>query len=118
MDQEKITLTRAAWSDEAERILEPAAFGDMPIIRAEVLKGSADLWRLGGAAGGFLVTRQEDGELVLVAGAGHNAAGVIRHCLAIARAHGLTVRAHIRRAGMKRIYERAGFRLRELVMGA
>lgn len=118
MDEAKVRLKRAAWSDEAERVLAPAAFGDMDWIRAEVLEGIADLWQLGGSAAGFLVTRQEGGELVLVAGAGRNAAGVIRHCLGLARANGLTVRAHIRRAGMKRIYERAGFRLREVVMGA
>lgn len=115
---EKVTLTRAAWSADAEAGLMPAAFGDMAIIRAEVQAGQADLWRLGGSADGWLVTRQEDGELVLMCGAGKNAAGVIRHCLEVARKNGLTVRAHIRRPGMQRIYERAGFRLREWVMGS
>ena len=117
-ENEKVTLTRAAWSEQAEAELMPAAFGDMPIVKAQTLAGECELFRLGGCASGWLITRQEGRELVLVMGAGTNARAVIHHCLVIAKKHNLTVRAHIRRAGMKRIYERVGFRVREVVMGA
>lgn len=119
MDQgQEVTLTRTEWCAEAETALMPAAFGDMPIIKAEVLQGDSDLWRAGGVSDGWVVTRQEPGELVIVLGAGRNCLPVIRHITARAKAAGLTVRTHIRRRGLQRIYERAGFTARELVMGA
>lgn len=113
-----LSIAPAAWCDEAEAALMPAAFGDMPIVKAEHRAGLNQLWRLGGCASGWLVTRVEGRELVLVMGAGRNARAVIRHCKAVAQQHGMTVRAHIRRRGMQRIYEREGFSLREVVMGA
>lgn len=113
-----MSITPAAWCADAEAALAPAAFGDMPIIRAEVLAGECDLWRITGESAGWVVTRQELGELVIVLGAGRNCLPVIRHITARAKAGGLTVRTHIRRKGLQRIYERAGFKARELVMGA
>lgn len=116
--EQEVTLMRAAWCAEAEAALMPAAFGDMPFIRAEVLDGVCDLWRATGASDGWVVTRQEPGEVVIVLGAGRNCLPVIQHITARAKAAGLTLRTHIRRKGMQRIFERAGFRPRELVMGA
>lgn len=121
MGQEKpqgLTVTRAAWSQDAEAVLMPAAYGDMPAVRAEVVQGLAVLWRVTGCSNGYLVTRQEENELVLVLGAGTNSRPLLRHVLEQAKAAGLTVRTHIRREGLKRIYERMGFSLREYVMGA
>lgn len=113
-----LTITRAAWSEEAETLLMPAAYGDMPVVRAEVLRGVSVLWQVSGCSVGYLVTRQEGNELVLVLGAGTNSRPLLRHVLERAKAAGLTVRTHIRREGLKRIYERLGFSLREYVMGA
>lgn len=113
-----LVMRAAPWSAEAEAALLSAADGDIELIRAEVLQGMSVLWRVTGDAVGWLVTREEPtlGEFVLVAGAGHNAAIVVRHAVAIATAAGLSVRIHIRRAGFRRILTRLGFVERERVM--
>lgn len=116
--QETLTVQRAEWCAEAEVALEPSAFGDMPFVKDEVLAGVAVLWKASGATDGWIVTRQEGGELVLVLGAGRNCRPLIRHVRDRATAAGLTLRTHIRRPGLKRIYEREGFVLREYVMEA
>lgn len=113
-----LIIQRATWSAQAEAALMPAAFGEMPIIKAQVLGGIAVLWRCDGCADGWMVTRQEPAELVVVVAAGRNCRPVLRHVLQQARAAGLTMRVHVRRAGMKRICEREGMTLGEYVMRA
>lgn len=108
----------AAWCDEAEAALMPAAFGDMPLVRAEVLQGISRLWKACGATEGWIVTRQEPGELVLVLGAGRNCRPLIRYVMQRAKDAGLRFRTHVRRPGLKRIYEQEGATLAEYVMRA
>lgn len=111
-----LTIARAAWCEAAEEALMPAAFGEMDIVRAEVLRGISELWCFTGASSGWMVTRQEQGELVIVLFAGRNGRPVVRHVLAQASAARLSVRAHVRCAGVKRILEGLGFHLSEWVM--
>lgn len=111
-----MTLQRATWCTEAAEALADAARGDLDLIAAECAHQVSDLWRIGGRAEGWMVTRQEPGELVIVAAAGRNCRPVIRHVCARAHAAGLSVRTHIQRPGLRRIYEAQGFTLDELVM--
>lgn len=113
-----LTVTRAAWCEEAEAALMPAAFGEMDLIRPEVLRGISVLWRFEGDGDGWMVTRQEPGELVIVLFAGRNGRPVVRHVLEMASRARLSVRAHVRCHGVKRILEGLGFHLSEWVMRA
>jgi len=111
-----MTIRRATWCDQAAEALHAAARGDLDLIAAECAHQISDLWRVEGRAEGWLVTRQEPGELVIVAAAGRNCRPVIRHITDRAIAAGLRIRTHITRPGLRRIYEAQGFTLDELVM--
>lgn len=106
-----------AWTDAVGLALESAARGDLAEIRAEVQQGVSDLWQWQHSAGaGYMVTRQEQKELVIVAGAGTGCRPVIEHVTRRALAAGLGLRTHIQRPGLRRMYEREGYALDELVM--
>lgn len=109
------SIERARWCADAEIDLRQAARGAMPAIKADVTQGIAVLWRVTGDSDGWLVTRQEAGELVLVAGAGRNARPVLEWVRDRATEEGLTIRTHITRPGLMRIYQRLGFNERERV---
>lgn len=110
-------MQRQPWTDEAGHALEGSARGDLDWIRREVEQGVSDLWRVvTDQGGGYVVTRQEPSELVIVAAAGSNCRPVIRHITRRALAAGLGLRTHIQRAGLRRIYEWEGWGLDELVM--
>lgn len=110
------SLTRRQWCSEAERELMRAAHGDMAAIRADVESGAAVLWQGAGSSPGWIVTREEGDELVIVAGVGRNARPVLEFIRDQAAAAGMTVRTHIKRPGLQRMYERLGFTERERVM--
>lgn len=113
-------LVAEPWNDSAEKALEVSAGPDMAMIRAEVQQGMAGLYRCedGGQLDGRVVLRLEGTELVIVLGEGRGAkkwAGVIEQ---YARHLGATtLRTHIQRKGLKRIYEGIGWQQREIVMG-
>lgn len=113
-------LAAESWNDDAERALKRSAGPDMAQIRAEVQQGMAGLYRCeaGGQLDGRVVLRLEGTELVIVLGEGRNAkkwAGIIED---YARHIGATtLRTHIQRRGLKRIYEGIGWKQREIVMG-
>lgn len=111
-----MTIRRATWCDQAAEALHAAARGDLDLIAAQCRHQVSDLWRIEGRAEGWLVTRQEPDELVIVAGAGRNCRPVIRHITARAIAAGLSVRVHLVRPGLKRIYEAEGFGFAEYVL--
>ena len=105
------------WTPEIGAALEGAARGDLDVIRQEVSQGISDLWRWEHDGGtGHMVTRQELNEVVIVVGAGRGARPVIEHVTRRALAAGLGLRTHIQRPGLRRIYEREGWALDELVM--
>lgn len=110
-------VSRVQWSPAIAAALEGAARGDLAVIEAEVIQGVSDLWQWEHDQGkGVMVTRQEPRELVIVVGAGTGSAPVIDHVTRRALAAGLSLRTHIQRPGLRRIYERAGWGLDELVM--
>lgn len=114
-------LTR--WTADAERDLATARATAADLIewRESVSQGTAQLWRLTGDSISHLLTRVEtyrDGsrELVLVAGAGKNARAAIAWVTQLADRHGLPLRAHITRPGLRRIFQNNGWHQSEIIM--
>lgn len=110
-------IERRAWCDEAEQGLRNAARGDMAVIRAEVQQGVSFLWRITGGSDGWLVTREEGAELVIVVGEGRNCRPVVQHCQRLADAAGMSIRVHLTHPSLMKIYQRLGFVERERVFG-
>lgn len=106
----------APWCAEAARALDDAARGDLGWIEREVRAGISQLYRITGECSGWVVTRQEGDEFVIVAGAGENARPVMAWITDRALAAGLSVRTHIQRPGLRRMYEAIGFKADEIVM--
>lgn len=112
------------WSPDVARALKRAnaSKGDLITWRREIDSGEAQLWHLAGDAQGYLMTRVEryangEDELVLVAGAGCNARPAITWAMKLAADHGIrSIRTHIKRPGLQRIYENFGWELAERVM--
>lgn len=114
------------WCPEAEASLSRARAtpGDLEAYRADVADGLAQLWRVPGEPVSWVLTRVEqdmagDLEMVIVAGAGQNAPDTIGWFTELARLQGIpTIRAHINRPGLTRIFERQGYHLDEWIMRA
>lgn len=117
-------VTRATWCQAAETALRPAAGSahDLEVIRADVRTDRCtELYRVTGPAEGWLVLRLEgnalsERELVIVLGAGRGIRPVIPIIQRYARTLGATVRTHITRDGLARIYKGHGFHRAEIVM--
>lgn len=117
-------MIRSAWCQAAEADLLPAAgsIQELERIRADVLNDRCtELYQVRGSAKGWLVLRLEGNlldelELVIVLGAGHGARLVIPLVKRYATTLGATVRTHITRPGLKRMYEAEGFHQAQIVM--
>ena len=107
----------------AWEILLPAA-GDghtLAAIREDVANGEAQLWRVTNQRKpAYVVTRVEQAphgpELVLVLGAGSGLDTVARWADEVARVNGWTLRTHVSRPGMVRMYQRHGWHVAETVL--
>ncbi len=100
------------WSQRAASILQPALDGNSDTIKAEVENGQAELWEIDKDS--FMITRLETyqgrrSQLVLVAGAGQNADGVLAVYCDVAKKHNLIIRVHTIKPYMPRIFRRNGF---------
>lgn len=112
------------WSPDAEAALSTANAtpADLALWREQRGREEVQLWQFTGDSEGYLLTRveqtaDEGRELVLIAGAGVNARPVLRWVTELAQRHGFTsIRTHIKRAGLQRIYEAQGWHLAEKVM--
>lgn len=106
------------WSDEAEAGLIISAGADLLHIKNEVTENISQLFRMG--TDGFTVLRyeREFKELVIVLGEGKNAKKWLPVIEDYARSIGAnSIRTHITRVGLRRLYERIGFSQTEIVMG-
>lgn len=114
------------WTAEAAASLARAraTAADLQAYQQDVTAGTAQLWRIPGEPVSYVVTRVERDsagtlELVIVAGAGQNAAATISWFTGLARREGIpSIRAHINRPGLTRIFERQGYTLDEWIMRA
>lgn len=109
-------IAPAKWCDDAADALLEASRGDLDIIAAEVKAGVSNLWRISGASAGWMVTREEPGELVIVAASGVNALPIMAFVTEKAISAGLSVRVHLVRPGLIRMYKSIGFEQAEIVM--
>jgi hypothetical protein len=110
------------WSDLAAHTLKRVAGLDLSNIRREVEQGVAQLWHCvdSDGNGGYVVTRVEQlgnrREWVWLAGAGKGFLVFAPLFLKAAQEQGLSVRVYINRPGMRRLYDRLGFHVSEVVM--
>lgn len=117
-------MIRADWCQAAETALLPAAGSrhDLEVVKADVLNDRCtQLYRLSGSTEGWAVLRLEgnlldERELVLVLGAGSGVRYLIPVIQRYAERIRATVRTHVTRPGLVRIYETQGFHLAEYVM--
>lgn len=114
------------WSQEAGASLARAraTAADLEAYRKDVNQGMAQLWRIPGDPVSYVLTRVERDsagalEMVIVAGAGCNAADTIQWFTNLAKAERIpSIRAHINRPGLTRIFEQQGYTLDEWIMRA
>lgn len=112
-------VERIAWDSQAEKKLESALMDDSIQIKYEVENRIAELWLIDKVS--YLVTRVEHSadnkrELVLVAGAGKNAAAVIEYFKNKAKENSInSIRLHSNKKGMKRLIEKTGLKPIETV---
>lgn len=109
---------------EARAALKTARANDQDLNQwaREIIRETAQLWRISGESNGYLLTRVEEIdrdrlELVLIAGSGENARPVIQWARQLAEAHQIdSIRTHITRPGLQRIYESEGWHEAERIM--
>ncbi|WP_250655053.1 hypothetical protein [Alkalimarinus coralli] len=119
-------MRQIAWCPEAENGLARAAGSPavLEAVKREVLNGEGQLWQFDQPDScGYVVTRVEETkpsgmlELVIVLGEGCGAKRVIKSFMKVAKDYGIeSMRTHIKRPGLKRIYERLGWSQSEIVM--
>ncbi|MFL1484898.1 hypothetical protein [Marinobacter sp. LN3S78] len=118
--------SQVTWSPEAAASLAAARAtpADLEAYRRDVERDLAHLWRVPGEPVSYVLTRVEQDsagslEMVIVAGAGQNAPDTIEWFTDLARRNGIpSIRAHINRPGLTRIFERQGYTLDEWIMRA
>jgi hypothetical protein len=111
------------WNEPAERAIEKARATPELIAqwKADQDDHKSHLWEFSGDAVGYMVTRVEKTatglELVLVAASGENARPVIRWAMNMATQYGFqSIRTHITRPGLQRIYEAEGWHEKERIL--
>ncbi len=119
----RVTIAKTEWNSAAEKILIPAAFGEIADIKEQVKSGESELWRVTIAGNkivvGYVVTRLEvrpgSAILVIVAGAGECGRAVMRIFCNLADEHGWSMRVHSVRRGMGRYLDLYGFTTMETI---
>lgn len=119
-----VTAEKISWTEEAGRFLATARAtpADLAQWQEDVQAGTAQLWQFSGDFKSYVLTRVEEYhggqlEMVIVAGAGKNSREVIAWVTKLAKDHGIpTIRAHINRPGLCRIFQKQGYHLDEWVM--
>lgn len=117
-------MRRMAWNDQAAQALAGAAGSpeELAEVGKEVETGDAQLFQFEGKPHGYLVLRLEETptgrrELVLVLGAGSGARELIALAKDWANQVGAdSIRTHVSRPGLIRLYERQGFEQAHVVM--
>lgn len=108
---------KVPWSAEVEQGIKISAGKDIDDIRSEVIGGLSTVWKVTGeGVAGFVVLRVDGSELVIVCGEGQGAKFVIPWIMETARQHNLTVRTHVKRRGLVRMWQRYGLCLDEYVL--
>lgn len=114
-------MQRVEWSPDVALSVAKSAGNDLKVIESECQKGIAQVWAMSDESSGYVVTRLEADdsgrELVIVLGEGTGARAGIEDCKRLAQMYNATsIRTHITRMGLQRMYEKAGFYQSEIVM--
>lgn len=111
-------IIHVPWTNDIDDYLMVAARGDLEIIKAQVKSGIAQLWRCESSNHfAYVVTRVDPGpELCIVAGEGSGFMEFIPHFVAVAKRSGATIRTHVQRRGLIRLWSRFGLVLDEYVL--
>lgn len=111
-------IINVPWTDSVDDCLRVAARGDLAIIKAQVKSGVAQLWRCeSDKHTAYVVTRIDPGpELCIVAGEGSGFMEFVPHFVAVARRSNATIRTHVVRKGLIRLWSRFGLKLEEYVL--
>lgn len=106
------------WCQEAADGLKVAAGTDIRIIRSEVERGIARLWECRSEAShAFIVTRVDDeSEVCIVAGEGSGFGDFIPDFVKWWRSQGYSIRVHVKRRGLMKMFERVGVTFDEYVL--
>ena len=107
-----------SWCDEVRRGLIVSCGDDLDIIRQEVEQKISICWCCQSDKNfAFVVTRYEPpNELVIVCGEGSGFDEFMPFFVRVARKHNLTVRTHIKRKGLLRMWARLGINFEEYVL--
>lgn len=110
------------FDDDFEAAIKSAAGDDLESIKNEIKSGECVAFCFSGSDYDFkVVLRVEEinnkNELVLVLGAGHGMVDAINDFLHFAKINNCeTIRTHVKRRGLVKIWESLGFQIQETVM--
>ena len=106
------------WCQKAEEGLIVSLGDDLGVIRLEVQKGIARLWSCESeSGGGYIVSRMDDlNEICIVAGEGKGFYEFMPVFLDWCRQQGCSVRTHVKRKGLIRMWKKLGVTLDEYVL--
>lgn len=114
---EKIQVEQFPWTDPVDDFLAVSAGSDLSIIKDEVLKNQAQLWRCQSDKNlAYVVTRIEFKELVIVLFEGSGIDEFMPLFINRATELNLTIRAHVKRKGLLKMGRKLGFELAEYVI--
>jgi hypothetical protein len=109
-------IARNSWSAEAENGMLKALGQEIDFIRQEVESGVSALWSVGQ---GWVVTRAEGDELVIVALENCDLKNTVPQILERAKKQGFkTVRCHTKRRSLERYLLKWGVTRREIILEA
>ena len=116
-------IKSVTWSEDAERGLVKSAGDDLDIIKHQVINKQAQLWECRNDKNhAYIVTRVEEtgtgNELVLVLGEGSGFMDFAPAFVEAAKNKGMTIRTHVKRPGMIRLWSRLGLTINEYVLRA
>lgn len=111
-------IIHVPWTNDIDDKLRVAARGDLEIIKNQVQSGVAQLWHCQSEKhDAYVVTRIDPGpELVIVAGEGSGFMAFVPDFVAVARRSNATIRTHVQRRGLIRMWARFGLKLDEYVL--
>ena len=114
----KVEAVPVDWKPETDDRLRVSAGGDLDEIRQEVQQGIAQLWecRKDDQPKAWVVTRKDPDAWVIVLGEGAGFFDFMPLFVSHAREAGVSLRTHVKRRGLIRMWERLGLHLDHYVL--
>lgn len=106
------------WHDDHDKLLSVSAGNDLEIVKKQVKSGVAQLWEcVSDKNYGLVVTRIDTGnEWCIVLGEGSGFFEFVPFFLSVAEKKGLTIRTHVKRKGLIKMWSKVGLSLSEYVL--